>query len=422
MKRLVILIFLLIPTLAFAQFSGPFGSISSGGSGDVDTAANYTWTGNHSLENGTLTLPSSNNLPGTCSVGMIYMDTDATTGQRIYACQSANVWALQGDGSSGGSSQWTTNGTSIYYNTGNIGVGEVTPDTAIHTNGIVTAEAGVKVGTGADQTFTVFTVNNSSEDFTMGVNSTDHTFVFSHPLVVNGTEQTDIGLGLHVNSDGEGSPENDFQVEGVSETHLIYVEATNDTVRMGDSNGSNYVQISSSGEVTFGGAAAIVLSTDDIFGLGAGKGLIEFEDATTDSVNIMNANVGIGTTEPARLLHLHEADVDGTPRMMFTNTTTGATSGDGFQMGLNDDESVVVRNKENTSMGFFTNDIEHFTLGETGTATFAGNSMGWAIVDGADNTACTTICTSAAVHGWNGTAPVGPADATADICLCAGGS
>ena len=48
--------------------------------------------------------------------------------------------------------------------------------------------------------------------------------------------------------------------------------------------------------------------------------------------------------------------------------------------------------------------------------------IGWSIVDSTDNTACTTICTSAAVHGWDGTTPVGPTSALADICLCAGGS
>lgn len=75
------------------------------------------------------------------------------------------------------------------------------------------------------------------------------------------------------------------------------------------------------------------------------------------------------------------------------------------------------------------------TLDQAQAATFAGTlsssrttDLGWAIVDGADNTACTSICTSAAVFGLDlsggATAPViKPAsDATADICLCAGAS
>lgn len=55
------------------------------------------------VDGGTLEIPNSTTLPGTCTVGQIYMDTDATTGQRIYACESTNTWALQGDGGGGGS-------------------------------------------------------------------------------------------------------------------------------------------------------------------------------------------------------------------------------------------------------------------------------------------------------------------------------
>lgn len=67
----------------------------------------------------------------------------------------------------------------------------------------------------------------------------------------------------------------------------------------------------------------------------------------------------------------------------------------------------------------------------TTTGTFTSSratDFGWAIVDQTDNQACTTGCTSAAVFGINlaagATAPVivGPSDATADVCLCAGAS
>lgn len=50
----------------------------------------------------TLTVPNSASLPGTCTVGQYYMDTDATSGQRMYACESTDTWALQGDGGGGG--------------------------------------------------------------------------------------------------------------------------------------------------------------------------------------------------------------------------------------------------------------------------------------------------------------------------------
>lgn len=65
----------------------------------------------------------------------------------------------------------------------------------------------------------------------------------------------------------------------------------------------------------------------------------------------------------------------------------------------------------------------------TGTISSSRTStIGWAVVDGTDNTMCESQCISAAVFGFNlaagATAPVivGASDATADICLCAGAS
>lgn len=70
-----------------------------------------------------------------------------------------------------------------------------------------------------------------------------------------------------------------------------------------------------------------------------------------------------------------------------------------------------------------------WTSASDGTFIGAGTgTIGWAVVDGADNTACSSQCTAPAVFGFNlaagATAPVlvGPSDATADICLCAGSS
>lgn len=97
---------------------------------------------------------------------------------------------------------------------------------------------------------------------------------------------------------------------------------------------------------------------------------------------------------------------------------------------------------DNDWIGCTANDACRWTVGGTAliqntasTSTFAGTitstatgSLGWAVVDGADDTACTSQCTGAAVFGFNlaagATAPVlvGPSDATADICLCAGAS
>lgn len=54
------------------------------------------------LSSKTVRLPGSTTLPATCGVRDIYVDTDATSGQRLYLCESTNTWVLQGDGGGGG--------------------------------------------------------------------------------------------------------------------------------------------------------------------------------------------------------------------------------------------------------------------------------------------------------------------------------
>lgn len=82
-------------------------------------------------------------------------------------------------------------------------------------------------------------------------------------------------------------------------------------------------------------------------------------------------------------------------------------------------------------LGWATNDQLEITAGATlvsGTLRSSRTSdLGWSVVDGTDNTACTSQCTSAAVFGFAlvagvYAAMVGPSDATADICVCAGAS
>lgn len=81
----------------------------------------------------------------------------------------------------------------------------------------------------------------------------------------------------------------------------------------------------------------------------------------------------------------------------------------------------VAENSGGTDLAVIEADGDIATVG-TITSTATG-SLGWSAVSGA-NTACTTTCTNAAVFGFDSDTSVivGPADASADICICAGGS
>lgn len=69
--------------------------------------ANAQSNGAVTLSIPSLRIPNDTTLPATCTVGEIYMDTDATSGARFYLCESANTWVAQG-GAGGASSVTAT--------------------------------------------------------------------------------------------------------------------------------------------------------------------------------------------------------------------------------------------------------------------------------------------------------------------------
>ena len=84
--------------------------------------------------------------------------------------------------------------------------------------------------------------------------------------------------------------------------------------------------------------------------------------------------LGIGTTSPISTLHLHEAGASGSPIIQFSNGDTGATSGDGFAIGVADNESPFIYNRENTDLRFATNNTERMRILSGGGLTFNGDT------------------------------------------------
>ncbi len=82
-----------------------------------------------------LKIPSSTSLPGTCAVGEVYMDTNATSGQRFYLCESTNTWALQGDGGGGGATIPSTTSALKGDGAGNAAAVTGTGSDCVHVDG-----------------------------------------------------------------------------------------------------------------------------------------------------------------------------------------------------------------------------------------------------------------------------------------------
>lgn len=60
--------------------------------GTVTNSANHTYSGVNNFTSGTLRTPNSTTLPGTCTTGDLYVDTDAASGQRFCVCEASNTW------------------------------------------------------------------------------------------------------------------------------------------------------------------------------------------------------------------------------------------------------------------------------------------------------------------------------------------
>jgi uncharacterized Zn-binding protein involved in type VI secretion len=76
-------------------------------------------------------------------------------------------------------------------------------------------------------------------------------------------------------------------------------------------------------------------------------------------------NVGIGTDNPARNLHIHENDST-LSYIQITNDTTGAGGSDGVSFGITSDEVAVWTNRENTDTTISTNNTERMRITSAG--------------------------------------------------------
>ena len=87
-------------------------------------------------------------------------------------------------------------------------------------------------------------------------------------------------------------------------------------------------------------------------------------------------NVGIGTS-PARQLHVHGADGGQVDGLHITNTDTGATSGDGFTIGLDANENAFFFGRESGKrIDFYTSSTKRFSIDDNSRISLSNNDAG----------------------------------------------
>jgi hypothetical protein len=108
--------------------------------------------------------------------------------------------------------------------------------------------------------------------------------------------------------------------------------------------------------------------------LDTATGFVRITGDTMTGDLIVNANVGIGTSSPDRVLHLNNSGTEQNVRAKFTNGTTGEGASDGFEIGINasNPAEVVLVNYEASPMAFFTSGSERMRVTSGGTLQIAG--------------------------------------------------
>jgi hypothetical protein len=216
----------------------------------------------------------------------------------------------------GGSSQWTTvNTNEIHYSSGNVGIGTNNPTEKLHVVGDILC-----AGTGH------FTGENNTTDPNTNVT----------PGVHIGNYSADSGSKKYAN----------IQLVSNSSAEYGWIDFTN--------SGSSY-DTDREGRILYDFSNGMVFETD------------RNERLRID----LTGNVGIGTNNPTKNLHIHNSS--GTSNLQLTNNSTGTGTIDGLQIYMNTSKNAVITNRESGYLMFATSNAERMRILADGSVKMSNN-------------------------------------------------
>ena len=98
-------------------------------------------------------------------------------------------------------------------------------------------------------------------------------------------------------------------------------------------------------------------------------------------VDAGNERIGINTSSPTVKLHQHESS-SAANYHVFTNSTTGSSSGDGGIVGIDANEDLILWNQENENVRFGSNNTERMRVHADGQVTIGNDHTGGATLSG----------------------------------------
>ena len=340
-------------TTGFLQASGS--SLQLGAS----TSSNFILYTNNAER---MRINSSGNVGiGVSSISGVKMDVLTTVSDNLVArfenshsTGSYGISVKAGDDSGNYSADFANkSGTSLMRirGDGNVGVGATSPENPLHvSNSTATSQILVQ----GDSNDASIKLNKSGQTFVIGIDATDDSFRIADNPTLGTNDRLVINSSGNVGI-GETSPNQPLVVRNASDGAVIVANTA-----QGGGQGIGFFTDTTNNRVGVFNNSSSTL--DMVFNTGG--------TATSgEAMRIDNATkyVGIGTSSPSNVLHVHQSDATSNSYVHITQADGGSAATDGLSIGIEDGGvNAVIRNRENGYLRMYTNNSERMRIDSSG--------------------------------------------------------
>lgn len=150
-------------------------------------------------------------------------------------------------------------------------------------------------------------------------------------------------------------------ISPINGSKLIETTATNKAVQMPNVSATSAITSPQKGMVVFDDATGTLSYFTGSQWVGLSNTATGWTTSGNNLLNTNLGNIGIGTTTPIAQLHLFKTQ---NPLLLFQNSTTGTTQGDGLMVGITalENGKGLLWNNENASIGIGTSNTERMTI------------------------------------------------------------